>query len=419
MKISKYNLILQKDCRYFVYNQLRQSLLEIDYDLSQAIKSCNIDSIPQDCKEQLFKNGVLCDNKLDETNVVLAQNSLFRFANSTIRVTILPTLNCNFHCWYCYEQHYKSSIDKGGVENIVTFCKKLLERTGVKRFQLDWFGGEPLLYFYETIMPISIAVQDLCLKNNVAFLNTITTNGFLLSSNMIDDMKKINLNGFQITLDGGKAFHNKVRFTSRKKGSFDTIVTNIVKLCRNISDIKMTVRINYTPSNIDSICEIGEAFPNDVREHIQFSPQIVWQHKEESAKYAHVVCEVLEKFVKLGYKKAVPTLKCSSCYAENMNQYVVNFDLSVYKCTARDFDQKYSIGKIEEDGAFMPSSHYYDFFVSSGIEDDECKRCHLLPSCLGNCIQKVIEGQKICCHKEEQQEQVLQKVLLYLTQLEV
>ena len=92
---------------------------------------------------------------------------------------------------------------------------------------------------------------------------------------------------------------------------------------------------------------------------------------------------------------------CSWCYAENMNQYVVNFDLKLYKCTARNFkDKAYSIGEISRDGKFIPSDNYYKYYTASYFENEKCLACPLLPSCTGMCIQKKIEGSIPNCPKE-------------------
>ena len=416
MKISKYNILVKYNNRSFVFNQLRLSLLELDNELAQAIELCNVDSIPQEQLALLSANGIICPQSLLEENVILARDNLFRFSNSTARVTILPTLNCNFHCWYCYEDHYKSFIKNENLEAIISFCKKLIIGTNIKQFRLDWFGGEPLLYFNETIYPISKALLHYCLQNKIDFTNTITTNGYLISPEIIEKMKEVQLKGFQITLDGGKEYHDKVRFTSKEGGSYNKIVINIIELCHRIPNIDMMVRINYTPSNLKSLEEIASVFPADIRSMIHISPQMVWQYKDDAHSYTKILSEKMKTFAKMGYKKTSFKLECSPCYTENMKQYVINYDLNVYKCTARKFQQNYSIGKILPNGDFCPNPHFYDFFQPASIQAEKCLKCYLLPSCLGNCIQKNIEKQPIQCSPENLLEQVKQKVLLYLFQ---
>lgn len=109
------------------------------------------------------------------------------------------------------------------------------------------------MYFQEVVYPISKKVQEICANNNVAFRNTITTNGYLVNSSMIEKLKEIQLTSFQITLDGGKRFHNKTRFSKDVHNSYEVITSNIIALCRAIPNIDMTVRINYTPKNMESI----------------------------------------------------------------------------------------------------------------------------------------------------------------------
>lgn len=418
MKVSKYNLIITKGDRKFAYNQLRSSLLEIDDSLSLLLGMPNakFESRDEELSKELLKVGMLCEDELVEENLVLASSKNLRFANDTARVTILPTLNCNFHCWYCYEDHHDNKMNLKDIDKVVLFCKNLINKGSIKNFHLDWFGGEPLLYFNDIVYPISMIIREHCQSCGVNFQNSITTNGYLISQVMIEKMKEIQLTSFQITLDGGKKFHNKTRFSSSERNSFDTIVGNITNLCRSIAGIHMLVRINYTPKNLDSIEEIAEVFPADVRPIIRVVPQLVWQFKASMNMIGDSLKEKMMTFIKSGYKNAFSDLGCSLCYAENMNQFVINYNLSVYKCTARDFSEKYSIGNINEKGDFIPKPYFYEYFKASYFETKSCMDCHLLPSCLGICIQRHLEHNIHKCNKNELEKSIRNKVLLYINQ---
>ena len=50
---------------------------------------------------------------------------------------------------------------------------------------------------------------------------------------------------------------------------------------------------------------------------------------------------------------------------DNMEQFVINYDMKVYKCTARDFTEKYCVGKITEEGKFVPNELYYKYYIAS------------------------------------------------------
>lgn len=374
MKVSKYNIYVEKEDRKFVYNQLRSSLLEIDEELFRrlSVPDSEVDTLDEEILEELHANGVVCDTNLNEENIILANCKIRRFSNDMARVTILPTLDCNFHCWYCYENHHDGFMTSEDVAKVLEFCRKTIIDGKIKHFQLDWFGGEPLMYFQEVVYPISKKVQEICANNNVAFRNTITTNGYLVNSSMIEKLKEIQLTSFQITLDGGKRFHNKTRFSKDVHNSYEVITSNIIALCRAIPNIDMTVRINYTPKNMESIDEIVNVFPLDIRNKITVMPQLVWQFKDDRNMQGDDITRKMELFVSHGYKKKLTDLSCYQCYTENMKQFVVNYDLSVFKCTARDFSEKYSIGKIDNDGEFVPNNHFYDYFVRSSFENESC-----------------------------------------------
>lgn len=84
-----------------------------------------------------------------------------------------------------------------------------------------------------------------------------TSNGALLNDEIITFLSQFSC-GFQITLDGGKLFHDKTRFSKNNKGSFDIIVNNIHRLIT--AHINVIVRVNYTSENVDSLDSIYENF---------------------------------------------------------------------------------------------------------------------------------------------------------------
>lgn len=418
MKSSRYNIFIHKEERLFVYNQLHSSLLEIDKDLAHLLKSSDINSIEGDLKDELYHNGIICKKSLNESHVLLARNKQMRFSSDFARVTILPTIDCNFRCWYCYENHKDSTMTEENSKRVLLFCKQLIEQGNFKTFHLDWFGGEPLLLFKEIVYPLSKQIKNLCKEHKIAFLNTITTNGALVTEQMIVAFKEIDLKSFQITLDGDKNFHNKTRFSKEMSDSFSVIVNNITQICRAIPSVDMTVRINYTPKNLHSIDNIVGAFPEDVRSQLSISPQIVWQFKSSANIIGQMIKEKMEHFISAGYKKSITSLECMPCYTENMKQFVINYDLFVYKCTARDFTEEQAVGKILEDGTLVLFPRYYDYYISSSVESKECMECDLLPSCLGNCLQKRVESLENNCDKEKIKESLINKVLLYIKQQE-
>lgn len=402
MKPSKYNIFLQRGQKYYVFNQLSSDLREIDSELNDALTNGEIDGIKDsDLLLDLANSQLICEDELQEEYLIVSANKTFRFANNTARITIMPTLECNFNCWYCYEVHSKGHMKQEDLNAVISFCEKIILNKNINTFVLDWFGGEPLLYFKQIVYPISKKIQKICQDNNIKFLNSITTNGFFINYSILGDIREIGLQSFQITLDGAKQFHDKTRYFGKNKGSYDRIVNNIVMLCREIKDINMTLRINYTPANLNTIDLIVDSFPIDVRNKIFIEPQLVWQFKDDINPISNIIKDKMESFRNAGFMTRGTSIPCFSnwCYAESMNQFVINYNLDVYKCTARNFDSNHSIGKIDLGGNFNPNHKFYRYYTNSYFENEECLKCNLLPSCTGMCIQKKIEGTTPKCPK--------------------
>lgn len=405
MKRSRYNIFLEYDDSFYIFNQLSSALFNIDKPLFITLQNedLSLDSVLKEDIESLINSNFLCEDNLLEEQIILQRNRINRYGNNTARITIMPTLNCNFKCWYCYESHVESKMESDTMEAAVLFIKNIVLKNRIRTLHLDWFGGEPLLFFEEIIYPIAKKLLCFCEDENVHIIHGVTTNGYLIDSDRITKMKEIKLTMFQITLDGSSHFHNKTRFTKTDRRTYNKIVRNVNNLCREINNINMTLRINYTPQNLSTIDEIADSFPLDVRAKIKIMPQIVWQYKKDINAATDAISDKLINFSDKKYNVKtifLPTSSSVSCYVENMFQFVINYDGNLYKCTARDFNENNKIGKISPHGQMIPTANYFKYFVSSYFENPKCLACELLPSCYGMCLQKKIENCIPQCPKE-------------------
>lgn len=411
MKASRYNYFIHRNQRVYLYNQISEALIEIDHDLySHLVSASQAVSLPEDIEGALKDICAIVEDELEESTLIRLANLRSRYSSDTLRVTILPTLACNFKCWYCYETHKSSHMTTEGVNATLNFIKNEALSRGKKYIILDWFGGEPLLYFETIIYPLSLQLLEWCSDVGITLHNMITTNGSLITVDNSQKMKEIGLNQFQITLDGDRTEHNKVRYSAVIADSYSLIVGNIETLVHYNQSANIDLRLNYTPENVGSLGSILEDFPERIRGNIRISPHVVWQKSDCVEAYAKTIHELLERAEDMGYKSRNNGIRkrCTSCYTENADQYVVNYDLCVYKCTARDYDSSYSIGRISPLGVFHPNSLYYKYLTTdSPFINSKCLQCEILPSCLRatGCLQKALEGNcGACCNPLIKQE---------------
>lgn len=153
-------------------------------------------------KEQMVAAGGLVNDDLDEGREVDKLILETDFDKSMLEVIINPTLDCNFKCWYCYENHIpESCMSEETQAALVSLIEKRLDRCKeTKECQLSFFGGEPLMRFHEVVQPLISKTSLICEKRGVRLSLQFTTNANLLDDEMIGFLRQFPAS-FQITLD--------------------------------------------------------------------------------------------------------------------------------------------------------------------------------------------------------------------------
>lgn len=350
------------------------------------------DKLPE-LTHKLINSRFLITNMDDEKKYLKELNKRVN-NDGTWHLTLNPTQDCNFRCWYCYEKHIKGYMQPKIVEGIKRLVVHNFEKGNTKRFVLSWFGGEPLLYFNEIVYPLSIYIKQCAEEHHVNFSNTITTNGFLLTEDVIERCKNIELKNFQITLDGDKKSHDKIRH-QQGKPSFDKIIQNCISLCNSYSEATIKLRINYNTKNIQhDFSEILSDIPENVRSrfHIQF--QRIWQTYEKEGNDETVKKILDENFFKLKSKGFSISVNANYnkfggilCYADRINYANINYDGNVYKCTAQDYTPATALGHLDEKGYIIWDKEKTEGIDKQAFFDNSaCLNCKYLAICGGPCF---------------------------------
>ena len=341
----------------------------------------------------MFKLGIIRNIEDDSSfsKKLLLDNRVIIFSDKSYRLAINPTLNCNFACWYCYETHTTKRMSKQVMDATLKYIVNLITKVKVNHLNLDWFGGEPLLCYKTVMKPLASAAKDLCDKYNISFQSDITTNGYLITPEMIPFFKKINMQAFQIPLDGEKKQHDKIRCNKNGSPSYDRIVKNICLLANELSPKHLSVRINYTQESFNGIFKIIDSFPIEVRNKITVLLQQVWQDKDNSKTTIRENEEAKLQFEEAGFKvdKNVLNIKGHTCYADLYHQVLINYDGRVFKCTARNFEKEKEDGNLTDDGSIIWTNSFSKKIANATFENEKCLKCKYLPVCFGPCSQKI------------------------------
>lgn len=153
--------------------------------------------------------------------------------------TFIMTEECNFRCSYCRQKKEKKSIDVPTIEKAVDFFFPFFK----PECYVNFYGGEPLLVF-EQVKQVIHAIQE---KNNGnrKIHYTISTNGSLIDDEVLQFLKR---NKFSLLL----SFDGLVQDISRKKGSFQQIVSTIEKLKKN-PIVSLVTNSVFTPDTVEHI----------------------------------------------------------------------------------------------------------------------------------------------------------------------
>jgi uncharacterized protein len=282
----------------------------------------------------------------------------------SLELIILPTEKCNFRCTYCYEDFSIGKMKRPVIEGIKNLISNRAPR--LKILNLSWFGGEPLLA-KDIIFDITQHARDLCNENHVSMHSGFTTNGYLLTQDLLSDLTNASPSSFQITLDGDKEWHDQTRLLANKKGSFDRLWGNLIAMRNSKMKFSVTLRLHLHKENIDSmrrLCHLIEKnFTSDNRFSTYFHRITDLGGGSVSASSVLTKSEYLDAIssitdVKKAGDRPISEMHLNGyiCYAAKPNSIMIRADGSLGKCTVALNDPRNSVGRIKEDGSLEISN---------------------------------------------------------------
>lgn len=393
MKASEYNYIINKEENSYWYNGIEHTYFRLPIDLGHKIQDLlasneSIKRIPEVLKRKMIDNGFIISNHVDEISIIRKRNNE-KINKKDYFLILLPTLNCNFNCWYCIQSHIPSKMSEKTMEAVKSHIKYMIEVEKIESLQIEWFGGEPLIYLKQVIQPICEYAQNKCKEYNIKYITTATTNGFFLLPDSINIIKQLEFRRFQITLDGPKSEHDKVKYQGGCNSAFEHVLQNIDYMLSNTDYIRILLRINYTDENLSYriVDEVNNiiSFPN--RHKMTITPKKVWQESVRKSRY-NSLSKLLDLFDASGYKTARldVTNDFIPCYANRKYYNAINYNADVIKCTAcNDLYENKAHGTIKLDGSIAWDNDFISKYEAKSFENEKCLSCKKLPICMGVC----------------------------------
>ncbi len=411
MKVSNYTFLFMHNNEHYAYNSLSNSLIELDTESylflhnARNAKNVNLGSLNEDAQKTLIDNRFVTEN--DEDDYLMYKSAIhnLRRQYNSMHLTIAPTMECCFNCPYCFEK------TKGGeamsetvMDSIINFV--LAQSKPLEALNLTWFGGEPLMAIDR--MEVFYVKLKQRLSEKIQYSSNIITSGYHLDKYALAILKNLHVSSIQVTIDGLKETHNKIKYLSSCEDVFSKVINNIDYATRHEKDIHVTIRVNLTLANAEEYPILYKWLVDRFgqRSNISIAPAFVldrsamttgsvksstlFTHKERS-KY---ILELANKNLDSPFLH-FPKPFFSECAIRNANAISFDPEGYAYKCWEKIGDKDYAVWKLSPEGHLENINTKLLnrlMYGADPIDDHICSKCRYLPICGGGCPLQRMEN---------------------------
>lgn len=390
MKESSYNLYTPVKQGILCFNTYSDVFAILPNSVYEVLLQNNFSALPPERIDMLKSNHFIVEDEVDEYELLTKEYKKTE-SSGVYYLTILPSLDCNVKCWYCFEKHIKGShLSTQRQEQIFNYAKQILDSNTTLFVTL--FGGEPLLYFKTEVYPLLLKIKEYatCTQKHIAL--SVTTNALCIDDEAIPLFAEFNTM-FQISIDGYREKHNSVKKSPNIENSYEKVMSAI-HLLTEAYDVKINLRINYDNQTLEHLPELIEDIKDIDRKKIKIHLERVWQTSPKQTTGKINVEDAINMLLAQNF--CVSYMNFSrrnfSCINDAKNGIILSYDGSAYKCTGRDFTKELAEGYLANDGSLILKEAQIENRQNIKTYDNPvCRFCKLLPQCWGPCSQKQLE----------------------------
>lgn len=301
-------------------------------------------------------------------------------------LTVLTSTNCNLGCGYCFQNtaldptggHQPPRIaqrrlDAATTERIARFARGRMDAAGLDRLHLILFGGEPLLNprgcvrLLEQVAPLGLRTA------------TMISNGSLLTPRLAAALYGAGLRGVQVTFDGSREDHDRIRVKHTGGATFDTIVRNIGR-ATEATGLRWNLRVNVSHHNFERISALFDQLEGKV-DPSRCTVTFAWVG-DAGFGYGNSlrhIDQVSDAFVgwsvtalDAGYQVVRPSMRttCQTCSTPGgLNGAVVNADGTLYSSWQSAGKPGFEVGTVDQ--GYLETAGVKDRWVTCGYEYEQ------------------------------------------------
>jgi uncharacterized protein len=271
----------------------------------------------------------------------------------------MPTEQCNFRCVYCYEE-FRMGLMK---PEIVAGLKGLVKarKPDLRYLLVSWFGGEPMLA-YKIIVDMMEFINHLNTDGKTVVHSKMSTNGYLLTPEKFRRLVLLGVKRYQISFDGDKKEHDKLRVFRDESPTFDTIWQNLISAHNTDLDFITVVRVHVNKLNARSVRNflnrLADSLQGDSRFRLFIRPlSKLGGHNDSTlpileGEHAELVRELKEYAETLGLFLNYGDGRAANfvCHASKLNSFLIRPNGQIGKCSCNPYNDRNNVGMLQSDG---------------------------------------------------------------------
>jgi uncharacterized protein len=398
MRLSKFNIKAvdaPEKGHTAVFNTLTRGIAVLESNVLEGIEKGDSSGLGPEEIKSLEDLGILVPERFDEDLFFDVYYNQVRFDNTSLRITLLTTLNCNFACPYCYEgdlTYGKKQMSGETAEDVISWIKKRAIEGRVSKIRLEYLGGEPLMNL-PVIEKTGHELLNFCKENGIKFVSIIISNGYLLTKETAERVAAAGVESVRVTIDGPEEIHNSYRFLRGDGGkTYRTIIKNLQE-CKDI--LSLSICGTYTretgehiPMLLDDLTAAG--LGPDVIHKVQFGPMMPSDTGGKAASFDKRCMDGVHDMIIKGNDELITRgfgnyaePEFTPCPAVSSGDYTINYDGALYKCPCLVDHPGYEVGNVREEMRY--NAEMVRCLGHNTFENKKCRNCNLLPLCLGGC----------------------------------
>jgi len=324
----------------------------------------------------------------------------YSFQHHWLAMTILPTMQCNLRCTYCFEEHKDIRMTDNVAKSIKKYASDYVKKNNPGGIHIAWYGGEPLLEL-DRVLEITEYCRSIAKDNKITFSSEMISNCVLLTEDVANKLINAGVGRIQVTLDGDKNLHDKKRKYSNNKGTFDTIMDNILKAPEQIH---FAIRVNIDnelyktlPKFFNDITPLSGKknfgiYPALLRHDVTSTCSSIKSSCLDLDDFASVSTEFYERLLDNGHSFSwYPKPTIGGCGATSLSSVVIEPNGNLCRCWSQVGCEGESYGNILNLKETFKHEPYYKWFMFDPTADEICRDCKYFPLCKRGCPAKHVK----------------------------